>query len=146
MHRDISVKNLQWSGLSTQQGRCTSSPSVPLLYRIQSEENSDTISVLTILTWDPRRLYRWFTHPANQDQLILIMDNVAHLYKWQPLTRLTTDRGIQMVWLCTYSTSRTGHTIRHAMFQWQGRCDHLCRVSRLAIQVENSCGILLSSL
>jgi WD40 repeat protein len=52
--------------------------------------------VLTVLTWDTRRLYRWFTHPTNQDQLVLIMDNVAHLYKWQSLTKLTADRGIQM--------------------------------------------------
>ncbi len=37
---------------------------------------------------------RWGTHPLNQDQLILIQDNVVHLYDWHTLQRITEADGI----------------------------------------------------
>jgi WD40 repeat protein len=52
---------------------------------------------LTTIPWKRRRRYRWSTHPADKDQLILVTDNVAHLYDWQSLTRLTPEQGIQML-------------------------------------------------
>jgi WD40 repeat protein len=41
-----------------------------------------------------RASYKWATHPANPDQLILISGAVAHIYEWQTLRRLTDDDGI----------------------------------------------------
>ena len=38
--------------------------------------------------------YRWSTHPLNRDQLILISDNIVHLYAWQTLQRITEAEGI----------------------------------------------------
>lgn len=44
--------------------------------------------------WEDRGSYIWGTHPANRDQLILVSDNVAHLYDWRTLERLTDAEGI----------------------------------------------------
>jgi WD40 repeat protein len=52
---------------------------------------------LATLTWEKNRRYRWSTHPTDKDKLILIIDSVAHLYEWQSLTRLTPDKGIQLL-------------------------------------------------
>ena len=38
--------------------------------------------------------YRWMCHPLEHDQLILIVDAVAHLYSWQSLEELTREEGI----------------------------------------------------
>ena len=69
-----------------------SSTAVDALWSIESGGSKNLITI----TWEERRRYRWCTHPASKDQLILITDNVAHLYEWQSLTRLTPDNGIQM--------------------------------------------------
>ena len=53
-------------------------------------------SSLTSIRWENRRRYRWSTHPKIGGQLILITDNIAHVYDWQTLNRLTPDEGIQM--------------------------------------------------
>ena len=52
---------------------------------------------LRTITWNRRRRYRWSSHPAEKAQLLLVADNVAHLYDWQSLTRLTPEQGIQML-------------------------------------------------
>jgi hypothetical protein len=52
---------------------------------------------LTTITWEKRRRYRWSIHPTDIKMLFLITDNVAHLYEWQSLTRLTTEKGIQLL-------------------------------------------------
>jgi WD40 repeat protein len=57
----------------------------------------DGSKILTTATWETRGRYKWRTHPTNRDRLILITDDVAHLYDWQSLTRLTPDSGIQLV-------------------------------------------------
>lgn len=67
-----------------------------------STANSDTLwhvsldgnSVLATNLWDDRGPFRWATHPLNQNQLILISDNVVHLYDWQTLERITDVEGI----------------------------------------------------
>ena len=46
--------------------------------------------------WESRGPFRWMTHPEIRDQLILVSDNVAHLYDWSTLSRLTEDEGILM--------------------------------------------------
>jgi len=50
---------------------------------------SDGSTALESISWVERRSYRWGARPANQDELMLICDNVAHLYNWQMLRRLT---------------------------------------------------------
>lgn len=50
--------------------------------------------LISELSWESRRSYRWASHPSRPDQLILIMDTAAHLYNWQTLQRLTGDDGI----------------------------------------------------
>lgn len=62
-----------------------------MLWHISSEE---TGTMIVTLPWDERYSSRWSTHPLNEDQLILILDNTAHLYEWQSLRRLTGDEGI----------------------------------------------------
>ena len=57
----------------------------------------DGSKILTTMTWETRRRHRWSIHPVHQDQLILVADNIAHLYKWPSLTRLTQDSGIQLI-------------------------------------------------
>ncbi len=60
------------------------------LWSIRESENT----VIGELSWEDRVAYRWASHPSRRDQLILIMNNVAHLYDWQTLQRLTSDEGI----------------------------------------------------
>ncbi|KAI9773277.1 MAG: hypothetical protein M1835_006168 [Candelina submexicana] len=38
--------------------------------------------------------YRWSCHPSFEEQLILIVNNIIHLYDWQTLRRLTGEEGI----------------------------------------------------
>ena len=54
----------------------------------------DDNTVIATTIWENRGSYRWGTHPLNQDQLILISDNVVHLYEWQTLQRITEAEGI----------------------------------------------------
>lgn len=61
------------------------------LWCISPEETS---TIIETISWDERGPSRWATHPLNEDQLILISDNVAHLYEWLSLRRLTADEGI----------------------------------------------------
>lgn len=56
----------------------------------------DGSEVLAAVEWKDRGAYRWGTHPSNQHELILVIGNVAHLYSWQTLRRLTNDEGILM--------------------------------------------------
>lgn len=62
-----------------------------ILWYLSSKENS---TVIETISWEERGPSRWANHPLNEDQLILISDNVAHLYEWQSLRRLTGDEGI----------------------------------------------------
>ena len=61
------------------------------LWCISSEETSTVIETIAL---DEQTPSRWSTHPLNEDHLILISENVAHLYEWQSLQRLTGDDGI----------------------------------------------------
>ncbi|CAD6587074.1 MAG: hypothetical protein ASARMPRED_002985 [Alectoria sarmentosa] len=61
------------------------------LWYISSKETS---TVIETISWEERGAFRWATHPLNDDQLILISDNIAHLYEWKSLRRLTGDEGI----------------------------------------------------
>ena len=64
--------------------------------------NTDTLysiapngtSVVKTLSREKRGPYRWGSHPSNQDQLLLITNNVAHVYEWQDLQRITGVEGI----------------------------------------------------
>ena len=61
------------------------------LWYISSEETS---TVRETIPLDERYPSRWMTHPLNHDQLIFISENLAHLYEWKSLRRLTGDEGI----------------------------------------------------
>ena len=65
---------------------------VDTLWSIGPVESSSLASIRC----DNRRSYRWSTHPKIASQLILITENVAHIYDWQSLRRLTPDEGILM--------------------------------------------------
>ena len=54
----------------------------------------DSEPLAETLSWENRGPYRWASNPANQDQLILICNNIAHLYEWQTLKKLTGIEGI----------------------------------------------------
>ena len=54
----------------------------------------DEHSVVKTLSWENRGPYRWATSPANQGELLLICNNVAHLYEWQALKKLTGIEGV----------------------------------------------------
>ena len=41
--------------------------------------------------WPNRCTHRWSTHPSQQDQLILISENNAYLYKWDTLRTLSGE-------------------------------------------------------
>ena len=68
---------------------CTSK-SVTLWF-ISPEESSALIETVVMEEGIPSR---WSTHPRNDDQLILILDHVSHIYEWKSLRRLTSDDGI----------------------------------------------------
>ncbi len=54
----------------------------------------ETSSGETTLAWQDREAYRWETHPQQQDRLILIANNTAHLYEWNTLRKLTSEDGM----------------------------------------------------
>ncbi len=60
------------------------------LWSITSNEKK----VLRTISWKDRDQYRWASHPSNHDHLILISENVAHLYSWHTLQRLADTEGI----------------------------------------------------
>ena len=60
------------------------------LWSISSDKNT----VIATNLRETDRPYRWSTHPLNRDQLILISDNVLHLYDWHTLQRVTEAEGI----------------------------------------------------
>ena len=70
-----------------------SSPETDMLWSI----GPDSSKKLSTITWEKRQRYRWSNHPTDADKLILVTDNVAHLYEWRSLTRLTAERGIQLL-------------------------------------------------
>ena len=55
---------------------------------------NDESPVVESISWGDRGPSMWVTHPLNQQWLIHIMDNVAHLYEWQTLRRVTGPEGI----------------------------------------------------
>lgn len=61
------------------------------LWYISPGEMSTEIETIS---WHERGPSRWTTHPLNEDHLILILDNIAHVYEWQSLRRLTGEQGI----------------------------------------------------
>jgi WD40 repeat protein len=46
-------------------------------------------SVLHTLSWDDRGSCQWGNHPTKHDHLIYICDNVAHIYDWKTMQKLT---------------------------------------------------------
>ncbi|KAL8895234.1 MAG: hypothetical protein Q9192_003767 [Flavoplaca navasiana] len=56
--------------------------------------STDNSSIISTIPRDDRAAYRWITHPMHKDQFLLIGDNVAHLYDWLTLSRLTNSAGI----------------------------------------------------
>lgn len=83
------VKQVLTNGGATRVLVCTGRSD--MLWGISSKETS---TVIERISWQERGPSRWVTHPLNEDQLILISDNIAHLYEWQSLRRLTGDEGI----------------------------------------------------
>ena len=47
-------------------------------------------------TWPERHRFRWAHHTSSPDQLILIMDSIAHIFAWSTFTQLTPDVGIHI--------------------------------------------------
>lgn len=66
------------------------SPNEDTLYAL----TADKYEALAKVEWQDRGSYRWSTHPSNQQELILIMGDVAHLYSWRTMKRLSHDEGI----------------------------------------------------
>ena len=60
------------------------------LHRIGPENNT----IIATNAWADRGPHRWNSHPMSSEQLILINGNVAHLYDWETLNRLTNEGGI----------------------------------------------------
>ena len=59
-----------------------------------SMSSEDGVQVIRSLSWRGHGHSTWITHPTNLDQLILIIDKIAHVYEWQTLERLTSAEGI----------------------------------------------------
>lgn len=68
------------------------SPEKDTLWSIMPDGNT----IENTISWDNRDSFIWGSHPSNQHQLILIADNVVHLYEWQTLQRLTSTEGIPL--------------------------------------------------
>lgn len=60
------------------------------LWSMETNENT----IVEEVSWNNRGTYRWASHPSRSDELILIMNNIAHLYDWRTMRRLTSDNGI----------------------------------------------------
>ncbi|KAI9659640.1 MAG: hypothetical protein M1831_003721 [Alyxoria varia] len=61
------------------------------LWSISSTEGP---RIIAELSWKDRGAYRWGSHPIQHDHLILISNNIAHLYDWKTLSRVTGPQGI----------------------------------------------------
>ena len=61
------------------------------LWSISANETSTFTDMIQL---DERYPSRWTTHPLCEDRLIRISGNVAHLYEWRSLRRLTGNEGI----------------------------------------------------
>ena len=84
----VVVDQVLSNGASTRFLVCTKKKDT--LWSIRASDNA----VIRELSWEDRGSYRWAPHPSRRDQLILVMNNVAHLYDWQTLQRLTSNEGI----------------------------------------------------
>jgi len=51
-------------------------------------------TIVKTISYEDRGPYRWGSHPSNPNQLILITNNVVHLYEWETLRQLTGAEGI----------------------------------------------------
>ena len=56
--------------------------------------SSDERMIVSSISWEDRTAYKWSDHPSSPDHIILITDNIAHLYEWQTLRQLTGTEGI----------------------------------------------------
>ncbi|KAI4206395.1 MAG: hypothetical protein LQ346_001104 [Caloplaca aetnensis] len=56
--------------------------------------SANTSEMIGTVQKEDRGACRWSTHPLREDQLLLIAGNVAHLYDWLTLSRLTNPEGI----------------------------------------------------
>ncbi|KAA6412809.1 MAG: hypothetical protein FRX48_03801 [Lasallia pustulata] len=60
---------------------------------LYSTTSKDTKLINTVEQAD-RSSHTWGSHPLNQNQLILVANNVAHIYDWQTLAKLGGAEGI----------------------------------------------------
>jgi hypothetical protein len=51
-------------------------------------------ALIATIKYQNRDPYRWANHPSSPGRLILITNNMAHLYEWATLQRLTSPAGI----------------------------------------------------
>ncbi|KAL8813851.1 MAG: hypothetical protein Q9223_006887 [Gallowayella weberi] len=56
--------------------------------------STDKCETIRTIHKDDRSAHKWTTHPTHKDQLLLFAGNVAHLYDWLTLSRLTGNEGI----------------------------------------------------
>lgn len=56
--------------------------------------SSETHEMISTVPKEDRGAHRWTTHPTDRDQLLLLAGNVAHLYDWLTLSKLTNTEGI----------------------------------------------------
>ena len=62
-----------------------------MLWHLSSNKTS---TLIERISWEERGPFRWAIHPLNEDHLIYISENSAHLYEWQSLQKLSGDEGI----------------------------------------------------
>lgn len=58
--------------------------------------STDGYEIISTTAWPDRQSHKWSTHPADSTQLIVFADNIAHLFSWATLKRLTPPTGIQI--------------------------------------------------
>ena len=63
-----------------------------VLYSVTSDESV----VLSTVTWEDQDVHRWERHPFNDDQLLVMSKNIAHLYSWRTLEKLTSCDGVKL--------------------------------------------------
>ena len=56
--------------------------------------SSDGSMLVNSIFRENQAAYRWSCHPSFEEQLILIENNIFHLYDWQTLRRLTDEEGV----------------------------------------------------
>lgn len=87
-HTGAAVQQVLTNPGSTRMLVCT--PTTDTLWRISLDGNT----VIANNSWDERGARKWGTHPSNHDHLMLIQDNIVHLYSWGTLERVTEPEGI----------------------------------------------------